>query len=148
MSHVRRQIRDKIVDILKAGVPLVRKRVYASRIYSLTSEQLPAIVVGTVSENSELMNMGSTKNSDRTVSISVDVYVRVTETFDDDVDAICVQAEEAVGANFYLDGLCKGAVLSGTEIEYNGEAEQPAGVARLTYDVRYVTNIADVELAK
>lgn len=148
MAHVRRQIRDKMVDVLKAGVSLVNRRVYASRIYSLTQDKLPALVVTTVSESSELMNMGSTKNLDRSVSISVDVYVRATETFDDDLDAICVQVEEAIGGNFYLDGLSKNTVLTSTEVEFSGEAEQPAGVARLTYDVRYVTSVADVELAK
>jgi|GEM_PF-1143649 len=148
MAHVRRQVRDKMVDVLKAGVSLVNRRVYASRIYSLTQDKLPALVVTTVSESSELMNMGSTKNLDRSVSISVDVYVRATETFDDDLDAICVQVEEAIGGNFYLDGLSKNTVLTSTEVEFSGEAEQPAGVARLTYDVRYVTSVADVELAK
>lgn len=148
MSHVRRQIRDKMVDVLKAGVSLVNQRVYASRIYSLKQDKLPALVVTTASESSELMNMGSTKNLDRSVSISVDVYVRVTDTFDDDLDAICVQVEEAIGGNFYLDGLSKNTVLTSTEVEFSGEAEQPAGVARLTYDVRYVTSVADVELAK
>jgi len=148
MAHVRRQVRDKMVDVLKAGVSLVNRRVYASRIYSLTQDKLPALVVTTVSESSGLMNMGSTKNLDRSVSISVDVYVRATETFDDDLDAICVQVEEAIGGNFYLDGLSKNTVLTSTEVEFSGEAEQPAGVARLTYDVRYVTSVADVELAK
>jgi len=137
-----------MVDVLKAGVSLVNRRVYASRIYSLTQDKLPALVVTTVSESSGLMNMGSTKNLDRSVSISVDVYVRATETFDDDLDAICVQVEEAIGGNFYLDGLSKNTVLTSTEVEFSGEAEQPAGVARLTYDVRYVTSVADVELAK
>ena len=148
MAHVRKQIRNKLVDVLKAGVPLVNRRVYDSRVYSLTQDKMPALVISTVSESSGLMNMGSTKNLDRVCSISVDVYVRATEIFDDNVDAICVQVEEAIGANFYLDGLSKNTILSSTEIEFNGEAEQPVGIARLTYDVRYVTSITDVESAR
>ena len=61
MAHVRKQIRNKLVDVLKAGVPLVNRRVYDSRVYSLTQDKMPALVISTVSESSGLMNMGSTK---------------------------------------------------------------------------------------
>jgi hypothetical protein len=37
--------------------------------------------------------------------------------------------------------------LQSTEIDFSGEAETPIGVARLTYDVRYVTAIDNVETA-
>lgn len=148
MAHVRTQIRDKVVTILKSGVGLVKRRVLASRVYPLTAANIPAALVYTRSEASGLLSFGPDKSSDRRLSLSVDVYVRATETFDDDLDAICVQVEEAIAANFTLDGLAKEAVLTGTEIDYSGEAEQPVAVARLTYAIRYVTTIGDVETAK
>lgn len=148
MSHVRRQIRDKVVTTLKAGVPLVRRNIIASRVYPLTAANLPAVLVYTRSEASGLLSFGSVKSSDRRLSLSIDIYVRATETFDDDVDAICVQVEEALAAKFTLDDLAKETVLTSTEIDYSGEAEQPVAVARLTYGIRYVTTIGDVETAK
>ena len=84
----------------------------------------------------------------RTLAISVDVYVRANETFDDDVDAICVQVEAAVGADFRLNGLAKDVVLRGTDIDFSGEGEVPVGIARLTFDVRYVTTIEDATTAR
>lgn len=147
MSHVRRQIRDKVTDILKTGVALVRRRVLASRVYPLTAANIPAVLVYTRSEGSGLLSFGPAKSLDRRLSLSIDVYVRATETFDNDLDAICVQVEETIAANFTLDGLAKEAVLTGTEIDYSGEAEQPVAVARLTYAIRYVTTIGDVETA-
>jgi hypothetical protein len=84
----------------------------------------------------------------RELSLSVEVYVRVNERFDDDIDALCVQIEEALAADYTLNGLVKDTILSSTEIDFDGEAEKPVGVARLTYTIRYVTTIGDVETAR
>jgi len=84
----------------------------------------------------------------RELSVEVDCYVKATDTFDDDVDAICVQVEEAIAGDFTINSLAKGATLIGTEINFSGDAEQPVGIAKLTFNVRYVTSMADVETAK
>lgn len=146
MAHVRKQIRQRIAQVLSSGVPLVDSRVYRSRVYPLDASRLPAITVLTGSETSNLMVMGS-KTLDRTVSIFVDCYVSVKDTFDDDVDAIAVQVEQAIAGDFTVNGLAKTVILQSTEIDFSGEAETPIGVARLTYDVRYVTAIDNVETA-
>lgn len=147
MPHVRKLIRDRMQTILSAGVALVNGRVYSSRVYPLTAAKLPAITVHSGAETSGLMAMG-TVTLTRTLAISVDVYVRANETFDDDVDAICVQVEAAVGADFRLNGLAKDVVLRGTDIDFSGEGEVPVGIARLTFDVRYVTTIEDATTAR
>ena len=83
----------------------------------------------------------------RNLDVAVDIYVRATETTDDDVDAIAVQIEEAVANDFTVDGLAKSVVLTGTDIDFNA-AEQPIGIARLTFSVSYITAINSVETAK
>ena len=147
MAHVRKQIRDRVASVLAASVGLVAGRVYASRVYPLTDAKLPAVTVYTGAENSGLMAMG-TVTLQRDLSITVDAYVKATATFDDDVDAICVQIEDAIGADFRVNGLAKDIVLSSTEIDFSSEAEQPVGVARLTFIVRYVTSISDASTAR
>lgn len=147
MAHVRKQIRDKFSQILSAGVPLVSSRVYGSRVYPLTEAKLPAITVYAGGEASELNTMGL-KTLSRTLSVSVDVYARATQTLDDDLDAICVQVENAIAAQYTLNGLSKNTVLSSTDIDFSGDAEQPVGVARLTFDVLYHTSIDDAETAR
>ena len=84
----------------------------------------------------------------RDLSLVVDAYVRAVDTFDDDVDALCVQIEETIAADYTLNGLVKDSVLTSTEIDFDGDAERPVGVARLTYTIRYVTTIGDVETAR
>lgn len=147
MAHVRKQIRDQIASVLASDVSLVSGRVYQSRVYPLHEAKLPAITVYTGSETSSLMVMGA-KTLARTASIMVDAYVRATANLDDDMDAIAVQIEEAIADDFTVNGLAKDAVLVSTDIDFSGEAEQPVGVVRLSYAVRYVTAIENVETAK
>ena len=151
MSHVRKQIRDQFVTLLTAGVTLVSSRVYATRVYPLTQAKLPAITVTIGSESSGLMTMGATmgsKSLDRTVEIAVSVYENATASLDSAIDAIAVQIEEAIGEDFTLGGIAKESVLTSTSIDFSGETEQPVGIATLTFSVRYVTSLTDVETAR
>lgn len=147
MAHVRKQIRDRMATTISTGATLVSSRVYTTRVYPLTEANLPAITVYTGSEVSSRLNMGL-NDLNRSLTVDVDIYVRATSTFDDDVDAIAVQIEEAIAGDFTVNGLAKEAVLTGTDIQFSGDAEQPIGVAKLTYSVRYVTALNDVETAK
>jgi len=147
MAHVRKQIRDRVESILTTGATLATGGVFASRVYPLTQAKLPALTIYTGSEASGLQSMGA-KTLARDLSLIVDAYVRVTDTFDDDVDALCVQVEEVIAADYTLNGLAKNTVLSSTEIDFDAEAERPVGVARMTYTIRYVTAIGDVETAR
>lgn len=147
MAHVRSQIRSQFKSILTDGVGLVSSRVYGSRVYPLTEANLPAITIYAGGETSGLHTIGL-KTLERNLSVNVDVYVRATADLDDDLDAICVQVEEAIAAQYSLNGLSKNTVLSSTEIEFSGDTEQPVGVARLTFDVLYVTSIENAETAR
>lgn len=147
MAHVRKQIRDRIASVISTAVTLVSQRVYTTRVYPLTAANLPAITVYTGAETSALQTMGN-RTMMRNLDVAVDIYVRATETTDDNVDAIAVQIEEAVANDFTVDGLAKSVVLTGTDIDFNAEAEQPIGIARLTFSVSYITAINSVETAK
>lgn len=151
MSHVRKQIRDQFVTLLTAGVSLVSSRVFATRVYPLTQAKLPAITITAGAETSGLMTMGATmgaKSLDRTVEITVSIYENATASLDTAIDAIAVQVEEAIGADFTLGGIAKQSVLTSTSIDFSGETEQPVGIATMTFAVQYVTSLTDVETAK
>ena len=147
MSHVRKQIRDYFASALTSGVPLVSRRVFPTRIFPLDGDKLPCLAVYAVSEVSGLQTMGR-KTLMRDVSVSVEAYIKARNTFDDDVDAIAVQIEQAIAADTTLGGAAKEAILASTEIEFSPEAERPVGVARLTFTVRYVTSIEDASTAR
>ena len=145
--HIRQQIRDRVASVLTTGVALVSSRVYTSRVYPLSEAKLPAIAVYTSSETSNLMSF-QPPTLQRSMSLTVDVYARAVDTFDDDVDAICVQIEDAIGDDFRVNGLAKQIHLISTDIDYNGEAEHPVGIASMTFEVSYVTSITDASTAR
>ena len=147
MAHVRKQIRDYFASALTSGVALVNRRVFPTRIFPLDGDNLPCLAVYAVSEVSGLQTMGQ-KTLTRDVSVSVEAYIKARNTFDDDIDAIAVQIEQAIAADTTLGGVAKDAVLASTEIEFSPEAERPVGVARLTFTVRYVTSIEDASTAR
>ncbi len=147
MAHVRKQIRDRVAEKIKSDVSLVKRNVFTTRVHPLNDTNLPAISVYTGSETSERMNAGVT-DIIRELTLDVDIYVRETSKFDDDVDAIAVQVEESLAGDFTINGLAKFSVLTSTEIQFDGDADQILGIAKLTYSIRYVTAIGDVELAK
>ena len=147
MAHVRQQIRDRIAQVITSGATLVRRRVYKSRVYPLTEGSLPAVTVYTGQEVSNLQTIGA-RTLMRNLDVSVDVYVKVTDNFDRDVDNIAVQIENAIADDFTVNSLAKSAVLTGTDIDFSGDAEQPVGIARLTFTIQYITAINDVETAR
>tara|TARA_R110000772_G_C13090157_1_gene418471 strand:+ start:185 stop:628 length:444 start_codon:yes stop_codon:yes gene_type:complete len=147
MAHVRQQIRDRIASVLSTSATLVNQRVYTTRVYPLTSANLPAITVYTGAEVSNLQTMGA-RTLMRNLDVAVDIYVRATSNTDSDVDTIAVQVEEAIANDFTVNGLAKSVVLTGTDIDFNADAEQPIGIARLTFSVSYITAINNVETAK
>jgi len=147
MAHVRKQIRDRVAEKIKSDVSLVKRNVFTTRVHPLNDTNLPAISVYTGSETSERMNAGVT-DIIRELTLDVDIYVRETSKFDDDVDAIAVQVEDSLGGDLTINGLAKFSVLQSTEIQFDGEADQILGIAKLTYSIRYVTAIGDVETAK
>lgn len=147
MAHVRQQIRDRIASVLSTSATLVNQRVYTTRVSPLTSANLPAITVYTGAEVSNLQTMGA-RTLMRNLDVAVDIYVRATSNTDSDVDTIAVQVEEAIANDFTVNGLAKSVVLTGTDIDFNADAEQPIGIARLTFSVSYITAINNVETAK
>lgn len=147
MSHVRQQIRDRVATLV-TGLPVTGASVYKMRRYALDDAKLPAICVYTNDETSSLVTIGS-RTLRRVINVMVEIFVKGNSTaVSDSLDSICVSAEEAIAADFTLNGLAKSCILTGTEVDINVEGEQSIGSARLVYSVEYVTSITDVETAR
>ena len=146
-DHVRQQIREQVATTV-TGLTTTGSNVFQSRVYPLSDSNMPALLVYSTSEDSEPDIMGPSLVTNRELSVVVEGYVKATTDFDDVIDDICKEVETALGADRTLNSLAKFAYLSGTEISYNGEGEQPIGVVSLTYLVQYRTavNSPDVPL--
>ena len=148
MAHVRKSIRDNIVTVV-TSLSTTGARVYRSRIYPLeTANNLPGLCVYMLREASEADTMGGSAHGlAREVDIVVEAYVRATSNYDNTLDTICVEVEEAVAIDLTRGGNAKDTLLESTEFELSGEGDQPVAMARLTYRCLYRTAANDVETA-
>jgi hypothetical protein len=145
-DHVRQQIRERIATTI-TGLTTTGSNVYQSRVYPLDSVSLPALLVYTLSEGAEVDTMGTSLGLNRTLSVAIEGYVKVNTDFDDVVDDICKEVEAALGADRALNNLAKSQNITSTEIQFNGEGDQPVGVVTMTYTVVYRTTTTAPDIA-
>lgn len=145
MTHVRKQIRDK-VETLLTGLSTTGSRVYSTRLYRTETANLPCLLIYTKSEPVSVDSLHP-RRYERQLELVVDGIASATSNLDDTLDAIGLEVEEALAANQSLDGLAKDTVFTGSEIEFNAEGQQPVGTIRLTFNVFYRTAATDVETA-
>lgn len=147
MSHINNQIRDRIATII-GELPFFSGRVYKMRSYALDDAKLPAAVVYTNKQNSALATIG-TKTLMASLEVNVEIFIKGSSaTIINQIDDACVLIEDAIGYDFQLAGLAKSCILSQSDVDVSVEGEKPVANARLSYDVQYVTALADLENAR
>ena len=135
-NHIRQQIREKFGTTLN-NLTTTGTRVHQSRVYPL--ETLPALVIYTKSETSEPIVISTNRLMNRELFVVVEGYVKATSNFDDTIDTISKEVEEAIAADTTLGGLAKDCYLESTEIEFNAEGEKPLGYVSLTFCLLYTS---------
>lgn len=145
-THVREQIRDRIASNV-TSLSTTGDRVYKSRVWPLNADTMPALLVYSTSEDSATDIMGPSLVMNRELSVVVEGYVRNITVYDDKVDTIAKEVEIAMAADQTLNNLAKISYLSGTEISYSGEGDQPIAVVSMTYLVQYRTAVDSPDVA-
>jgi len=146
MTHVRQQIRDDIVTTL-TGLTTTGSNIFRSRIFPLEETNLPALCIYTKSETSEYDTIGLPRSVNRVLDVAVEAYVKGVSNYDNTLDTIAVEMEEAIAADITLGGLAKDAQITAFEADFAGDGEQPVAVGRFTVTVEYRTVENDVETA-
>lgn len=144
-NHVRQQIRERVGTVL-TGLTTTGSNVYQSRVYPLSTSNLPGLLIYTLSETSEPDTMGVQQGVERLLTLAVEGYAKATGNLDDTLDTICKEVETAIAGDTKLNNLARNAFLTSTEIQLNGDGEQPIGVATMTFEVNYrtINNAPDV----
>ena len=145
-NHIRQQIRERVGTTL-TGLTTTGSNVFQSRVYNLENAKLPAIIIYTKSEDSELLEMGSIRTLQRNLSLVVEAYVKANTNFDDTIDTIAKEVESAMGADVTHNSLARDTFLDSTEINYNAEGEQPVAVMTMVYNINYLTTEATADVA-
>ena len=145
-NHVRQQIRERVGSVL-TGLTTTASRVYESRVYPLQDSELPALLIYTKEENSEPLVMHTDRVMERVLAIAVECYAKANSNFDDTIDTICKEVEEAIAADRTLGGLAKDTYLESTEIEFNAEGEKPLGYVSMTFLTNYYVKEKNPDVA-
>ena len=145
-NHVRQQIREYFGTTL-TGLTTTSSNVYESRVYTLQEDTLPSLVIYTKSETSEPIVIGTDRVMSRELSVVVEGYWKATSNFDDTIDTISKEVEEAISADRTLGGLAKDTYVESTEIEYTGDGEQPVGYVTLTFLTNYYVQETNPDVA-
>jgi len=145
-NHIRQQIREYFGTTL-TGLTTTGSNVYESRVYPIENTKLPALVIYTKSETSEPIVIGTDRLMSRELSVVVEGYAKATSNFDDTIDTISKEVEEAISADRTLGGLAKDTYIESTEIEYTGDGEQPVGYVTLTFLTNYYVQETNPDVA-
>tara|TARA_B100000963_G_scaffold120116_2_gene104702 strand:+ start:208 stop:654 length:447 start_codon:yes stop_codon:yes gene_type:complete len=145
-NHIRQQIRERVGTVL-TGLTTTGNNVFETRVYPLENTNLPALVIYTKDETSEPLVISTDRVMSRELELIVEIYVKQTSNFDDEVDKICKEVEIAISADTTINGLAKDCFLQSTSIEYNTEGEKPLTFASLTFLTNYYVNETRPDIA-
>lgn len=146
MAHVRKTIREYFGTNL-TGLATTGSNVYESRVYTLQENTLPSLIVYTKSESSEPVVIGTDRLMSRELQVIVEGYCKLTANFDDLIDQISLEVEEAIAADRTLGGLAKDTYLESTEIDFTGEGDKPVGFVTLSYLTNYYVQETNPDIA-
>lgn len=146
MAHVRKTIREYFGTNL-TGLATTGSNVYESRVYTLQENTLPSLIVYTKSESSEPVVIGTDRLMSRELQVIVEGYCKLTANFDDLIDQISLEVEEAIAADRTLGGLAKDTYLESTEIDFTGEGDKPVGFVTLSYLTNYYVKETNPDIA-
>lgn len=145
MAHVRKLIRDDIETTL-TGLATTGSNVYQTRVYPIAENRLPGLAIYTSSEATDYATINPPRTQVRTLTVSVDAYVKAVTAYDDTLDAICVEIEEALYADRTRGGNAKDTRIVAFDSDFSGDGDQPVARATLTVEVDYMTLENDVEV--
>jgi hypothetical protein len=100
MSHVRQQIRERIAANV-TGLTTTGSNVFASRVYNISTSELPALLVYAISESSERDSFLSTNGLERSVDILVEGYATTSANLDSVLDTISAEVETDFAKIFF-----------------------------------------------
>jgi hypothetical protein len=135
MAHVRKLLRDSVTSAL-TGLATTGNKVYQSRVYPIAPDKLPGLLIYSRAETTEYQTIGVPRLQLRATSFT---YVKGTTGYDNTIDQICLEIEEALYANRTLGGNAQDVMITGFEADFNGDGDQPVSRATLTIEVQYQT---------
>jgi len=136
MAHYRQQIRERVATTL-TGLATTGSNVFQSRVYPIEENKLPCLLIYTKDETSEPLAMSPPRSIEKVLNLVVEAYVKTNNNFDDTIDTICKEVEEALYTDRLINNLAKDSFLTNTEINFNSDGDNPVGIVVMTFEIAY-----------
>lgn len=146
MAHIRKLIRDNINTTL-TGLDTTAYNVYQSRVYPMHNAKLPGILIYNKSENVQYSAMGVPRLQERIAEFELQIYVKAKTDYDDKLDQICLEVEQALATDVTRGGYAIDTRVTTFESDFNGDGDQPVAICTLTVEVRYQVRENDLDAA-
>lgn len=139
-GSIRTAIRNRTTALLK-GKTQAEDRVFPSAVYPLAEEELPALLVYTLKETSEVYDI-SPRSDKRVLDLIVECVAQ-HDGLDDLLDVLTDGVETALLDQYvFKDIRCiEGIEYRGVKIAFDDDGETVSGAARMTFEVSYVTDM-------
>lgn len=138
MSHGRQQIRDAVVAAV-TGLATTGNNVFRTRIHPLEEASLPALLVYTLSETSDIDTMGRPRGQSRVLRIGIEIAVQQLANIDNLMDTIAAEVEVAMASNAPLNGMLHDLTLDSADVVKSGDGEVRMLGMQMTYSAQYRT---------
>ena len=136
MAHKRQSIRERVATTL-TGLTTTGSNVFQSRVYPIENTKLPCLLIYTREETSEPLTTNPPRAIEKVLSLVVEGYVKANTNFDDTIDTICEEVEEALFTDRLINDLALDSFLVNTDISYNVEGDNPLGIVVMTFQITY-----------
>ena len=95
------------------------------------------MLIYTREETAEPLTTNPPRAIEKLLSLVVEGYVKANTNFDDTIDTICEEVEEALFTDRLINDLALDSFLVNTDISYNGEGDNPLGIVVMTFQITY-----------
>jgi hypothetical protein len=137
MSHIRTRIRQNLVTTL-TGLANTGSNCFDTRVFPMHDNVLPGICVYTVSETSRYPSMRPPRTLQKRLSARIEVYVKMTSTYDEMVDQISADIEEALHTDLTRNSLAIDTRIVSFDTDFSANGDQPVMVGRLSCEIDYL----------
>lgn len=142
--HQRKAIRDRVVQML-TGLATTGSNVFATRLYPVDAASLPALLVYTLSEESQFDTLGTSRRLLRTLELQIEGLAQVNNTLDDTLDAIAKEVEIVLASDPTFGSSARDSMLRRTSIAVQKDGEKETGSIVLNFAVTYRTAATNPE---
>ena len=133
--HLRKQIKEQVVAILKASIPEVENRVYSNQIRKIRSSELPFINIASNTESGEIFNTAP-RSYDKRYSYTVEIFSD-NENLEEELDLISGKVEELLMINEDLNQIVADNIFISADYGFDYENKGAVSACKLTFEARY-----------